>query len=359
MKVLFYIDCMQMGGANRVMANISAHFAETGKNVVLVNDIEPEEDKPEYQIHPQIKRVFLDGEGRTKGMKNIRRIFSLRRLVRRERPDAVVSFMGPPNIRMLLATVGLRTRKIVSVRNDPYREYGSGLRKIVANLVFLIADGCVFQTEEASCYFIRSVRNKSTIIFNLVNEKFYRVVWEKRGNEIAVVGRLQTQKNPLLALEAFIMIADHFPDHKLVFYGDDELKTDILRRSKEAGVDERVIVFGKTDEVEKKLAQSALYILSSDYEGMPNALMEAMAVGVPVISTDCPCGGPRNLIENPKQGKLIPCGDKVAMAKAMTELLLDVKLQLELSKGEKERAKAFSPDKIFAQWEQFILHDRF
>ena len=354
MKVLFYIDCMQMGGANRVMANISNYFADTGNTVLLVNDIYPEIGKPEYSIHPKIKRVFLDKKSRLKGAKNINRMLSLRKLIRNERPDAVVSFMGPPNLRMLLSTIGLPTRKIVSVRNDPYREYGSGLRRTIANLIFLLADGYVFQTEEAASYFISTIRERATIIFNPVNEKFYMSNWEKGGKEIAVVGRLQPQKNPLLALEAFIMIADQFPDHKLVFYGDDELKEKILQRREKARLDERVIVFGKTNQIEKKLAHSALYVLSSDYEGMPNALMEAMAVGVPAISTDCPCGGPRSLIENPNQGLLVECNNTEQLANAMRQVLSNEKLQEDMSKAERDRAKLFSSVRILKKWDSYI-----
>lgn len=354
MKVLFYIDCMQMGGANRVMANVSEYFAEMGNRVLLVNDIFPENGKPEYPIHPQIERIFLDKEKSNIGLKNIKRIMELRSIIRREKPDAVISFMGPPNIRMLLATIGLSTRKIISVRNDPYREYGSGLRKIIANLIFMMADGCVFQTEEASRYFNSIIRKKSTIIFNPVNEKFYKVKWENGSKEIAVVGRLQPQKNPLLALDAFIMIAEQFTEYKLIFYGDDELKSSIIQRSKNAGVNERVIIYGKTDEIEQKLTHSALFVLSSDYEGMPNALMEAMAVGVPVISTDCPCGGPRTLILDPSQGFLVECNNSIQLANAMRKVLSDEELQKNMSKSERDRANEFRASIILKKWETFI-----
>ena len=352
MKIFLYIDCMQMGGANRVMANLSDYFQNTGHDVVLINDIKPVEGIPEYPV--SVKRVFLDPNRETAEFKNLKRITCLRKLVKKERPDVVVSFMGPPNIRMLLSTIGLKTRKIVSVRNDPYQEYGSGIKRIIAKTIFCLADGCVFQTKDAARYFGNRFQKRSRIIYNPVNPKFYKYKWNKQKNEIAVVGRLQSQKNPLLAVNAFALIADRYLDYTLVFYGDNELKDRIKERANELGISDRVRIHGKSSTIENHLEESALYLLSSDYEGMPNALMEAMAVGIPAISTDCPCGGPRTLIQNDKQGVLVPVKDEVAMSEAMDRVLSDENLQKNMSIEERKRAKDFTPDNIFRQWEDFL-----
>lgn len=354
-KVVFYIDCMQMGGANRVMANIATYFAESGHEVLLINDIEPIKDKPEYSIATSIRRVYLDKGNQQKYSKNVNRILSLRKILIQEKPSAIVSFMGPPNIRMLVASIGLSVRKIVSVRNDPYREYGSGLWKIIANIFFLLSDGCVFQTEYAQSYFWGSIRRKSKIICNPIDNKFYSVKWKRGGKDIVVIGRLQPQKNPLLALEAFSKISDIFPDNRLVYYGDDELKDEIIQRSRSACLENRVIVHGKTGHVEDILSNSALYVLTSDFEGLPNALMEAMAVGVPAISTDCPCGGPKSLIKSSKQGLLVECRNVEALADAMKTILGDNKLQEIMSQNERLRAESFREQIVCRQWEEYIL----
>lgn len=355
-KIFFYIDSMQIGGANRVMANLTDYFAKESNDVILINDIEPQTGIPEYCISDNVKRLFLDINSKNKNVicKNINRIIFMRKLVKSENPDVIVSFMGPPNIRMLISTIGLKVKKIVSVRNDPYKEYGSGLCKLITRIVFNLADGCIFQTEQASEYFGKALRRRSKIIYNPVNPKFYNVTWEKKNDDIVVIGRLQEQKNPILALEAFSMVSKEIPNHRLIFYGDGKLKKDIIERSIQLGLQDRVIVHGKTNSVEKVLANAALYILSSDYEGMPNALMEAMAVGIPVISTDCPCGGPKTLIQNSDQGILVPVGDKVKMGEAIVEVLKNTILQKTLSENEKNRAKLFHPDIIYNEWETYL-----
>lgn len=345
---------MQYGGAQRVMNNIADYYIENGIRVVLVNDIIPDKKFPEYPINEQVERIFLDEGKPNHSIKNIFRIRKLRKIIKQRKPDAVLSFLGPPNIRMLVSSIGLDVRRYVSVRNDPNREYGTGIRKIIAKVIFELADGCVFQTNEAAAYFSKRVQNKSKVIFNPVNDKFYNVSWTGKNKEIAIVGRLQPQKNPLLALDAFRKITNDFSDYKLVFYGDDGLKDVINAKCKEYEIENQVIIAGRVSDIENKLASSSIYILSSDYEGMPNALLEAMAVGVPAIATDCPCGGPKTIIKNNNQGVLVPVGDADKMSTAIRSLLTNSELMNIMSQAEKERAKDFRKDIIMQQWEQFI-----
>ena len=157
-------------------------------------------------------------------LSNIKRILKLRKIIKAEHTDAVVSFMGPPNIRMLLATMGLKCRKIVSVRNDPYKEYGDGLVKMVTNIIFRLADGCVFQTKEAAMYFSKNIQQKSKIIFNPVGKQFYEVKRVDNPKNIVTVGRLFLQKNHTLLIKAFSKLAHEFPDDNLIIYGEGELE---------------------------------------------------------------------------------------------------------------------------------------
>lgn len=353
-KLFFYIDSMQMGGANRVMANLTDYFCNNGCQTILINDIYPVSGYPEYKISLGVKRVFLQREKASKLTKNILRIFDLRRLIIKEKPDCVISFMGPPNIRMLIATVGLGVKKVVSVRNDPNAEYGTGLKRAVAVTIFRLANGVVFQTKDAAKYFSESIRKKSAIIFNPVNPKFYNYHWRPGGTEIVIIGRLQPQKNPMNALRAFELIHEKLPQYTLDFYGDGELKTELETFAQKAGIADKVRFHGRTNKVECVLENAALFVLCSDYEGMPNALMEAMAVGVPVIATDSPCGGSRALLENEDQGALVPCKDSKKLAKAMLDVLSDNTKQMRMSAGAAKRAREFAPEKILKEWELFI-----
>ena len=348
---------MQLGGANRVIANLVNYFSSIGNEVFLINDVQTIDSKNTYQIDSNIKRLFLDR--RKKEYKNgiekqIYRIRQIRQFLKREKPDVAVSFMGPPNYRMILASLGLKTKTIVSVRNDPYKEYGTGIHKALARFLFAFTDGCVFQTEDAMKYFSKSVQKKSKIIFNPVNEKFYNVQRKPEKKKILMVGRLQPQKNVELAIEAFSHVVEDFPDYKLCIYGEGELKADLQKLSEKLHIEKQVEFCGQTDSVEEKLASAALYLLTSNFEGMPNALMEAMSIGVPVISTDCPCGGPRSLIENNQQGILIPCNDVEALSSAILKVLSNDSLRMSMRNEARNRAKQFKPEIILNEWDAYI-----
>lgn len=353
-KYVFYIDSMQLGGANRVMANLVNHFSSIGAEVILINDIVPDKVISEYEVMDSVKRIFLDIHEKSLYLSNIKRILKLRKIIREAHADAVISFMGPPNIRMLLSTIGLSCRKIVSVRNDPYREYGDGLIKKVTNIIFRLADGFVFQTQNASEYFSKTIQKKSIIIFNPVGEQFYRVKRTGTPHNIITVGRLYPQKNHALLIKAFSMIARMFPDENLIIYGEGELRTELEDLVRELSLENRVLLPGSVSNIPEKLAEAKIFVLSSDYEGMPNALMEAMAVGVPVISTDCPCGGASMLIQNNVNGILIPCNDVNALSISLRTLLNSEERECIGMKG-KLSAETFNEDKIYKQWENYLI----
>lgn len=355
-KILFYIDSLYRGGAQRVMSNLVAYFSNN-YDVVLVNDFVPDNQKVDYDLPVNIKKIYLrkspDGNPVTK---NISRIIILRKTIIKENPDTVLSFLGNPNKRMLIATIGLKCRKVVSVRNDPSHEYGGGnLSRWFARRLFSRADGVVFQTQDASKYFQKSVQNKSTIIMNPVSKQFYQVNRCTPEKDVVTVGRFEAQKNHLLLLQAWKEIEQSFPDDHLIIYGDGSLRKEYEEYIQEQGLNDRVLLPGIVKDIPQKLASAKLFVLSSDFEGMPNALMEAMAVGLPVISTDCPCGGPRMLIQDLSQGILVPCKDVNALKKAMKELLGNIEERKHKGLSAKTRANAFAEDSIYGQWEDFLM----
>ena len=356
-KIILYIDNMNRGGAQRVMSNLADYFAGKGEKVILVNDYPADGKRSTYEISNPVERVYLRNSYTKDPIANsLGRATKLRSLIKREAPDVVLSFLGGPNIRMLVAAVGLKVKKIVSVRNDPNKEYGTNpLKKAFVRKLFARADGCVFQTEDAAQYFSPKARAKSVIIYNPVAESFLGVNRAEDSKNIITVGRMSPQKNHLLLINAFAEIADEFPDERLIIYGDGPLREVLKKRVKELRLEERVLMPGNILNVEEALSKAKAFVLSSDYEGMPNALMEAMAAGVPCISTDCPCGGPRMLIQNEVQGMLVPCRAKEALANALRKVISDIEYQRMASKAAKKRAADFMPDKVFEQWNEFLF----
>lgn len=353
-RILFYIDMMYRGGAQRVMGNLAAYFLTQGWEVLLCNDFIPDSNISQYEVSPEIKRIYL---AKTLVgnpiIKNIKRIYRLRQIIKNERPDCVISFLGRPNLRMLIATFGLKVKTIVSVRNDPNKEYGSGIKKKISQMLFCLADGCVFQTNDAKLYFPLRVQEKSTVILNPIENSFY-LSSNKEKKDIITVGRLMRQKNHALLIEAFAYVANQYPLEKLIIYGDGPLKDFLQKKTIEKGLEKRIIFAGNVENIEEILKSAKMFVLSSDYEGLPNALMEAMAAGVPCISTDCPCGGPRMLIDNGENGILVPCNDVERLSKAISVLLESAELRCKISIAAQERAKIYKAEKIYQDWLHYI-----
>jgi glycosyltransferase involved in cell wall biosynthesis len=287
-------------------------------------------------------------------MRNYTRIRKLREIIKKESPDVLITFMGEPNFRGIIATMGTSTKNIISVRNDPNKEYAGRLNHFIAKHLLPIADWCVFQTRDAQKWFPVKLQKKSNIIINAVDPSFYEAHRKPKKNLIVSCGRLSNQKNQKLLIQAFNRIKERVPDAKLYIYGEGALENSLLELIDSYGLQKRILLKGQINNVKDALSEADLFVLSSDYEGMPNALMEAMAVGLPCISTDCPCGGPRELIEDGVNGMLVSVGDVESLSKAIVKVLEDVDLKEHLAIGAKEKALQFKPSKIFNEWEKCV-----
>lgn len=353
MKILFYINVLSGGGAERVMANLANRFADANHDVILVTTYETEN---EYYVSDKVIRCNLECKPRNNSnriLKNIERIAKLRKIIKKNAPDVVISFMEEPNFRNIIATMGTDVKTIVSVRNDPKKEYPGKVGDFIANKLLPKADGCVFQTEEAKSYFPRNLQMKSEIIFNEVKPDFFAIKRTPIKGKIVTLGRLSEQKNHKLLINSFYRIIDEFPYAVLDIYGSGNLENEITTLISELGLTDKVFLRGNTSDVESVYASADIFVLSSDYEGMPNALMEAMASGVPCISTDCPCGGPRMLISG-ENGILVGVGSEKELANSLRMLLIDDNKKNTFAYNARKRADSYRPEIIFEKWKAYV-----
>lgn len=348
-KWMLYINAIHDGGAERVMVNLARYFAEQGIDTTLVTSFR---DRWEYPLDPRVRRLSLEDEQlhQSRLQRNVGRIAKLRRLCREEKPDLLLAFMAEPNFRALVATRGLPVKTVVSVRNDPRQEYAGKWGYAVGKYLMPLANGCVFQTADAKAWFPEKLQKKSAIIYNAVQPEFYKVQRAPVPGEIVTCGRLEPQKNHALLIRAFARVQAHCPHARLKIYGEGSLRPELERQIEALGLQGKVQLPGATNDVAAVLATAALFVLSSDFEGMPNALMEAMAAGVPCVSTDCPCGGPRELFGAALAHRLVPCGDADKLAAAM-EQALDKPEEGEIFRKE---AEAFAPDKVYSSWMHYL-----
>lgn len=352
--ILFYINTISGGGAERVILQLACHFSQEGYRAVLVTSFI--EEGREYPVPDGVIRLSLEHEEikQSRLMRNVTRIHKLRAIIKQEKPAVVIAFMTEPIFRASIATIGIPVKIVFSIRNDPAIEHSKGSGYFVGKYIIPRADGIVFQTENAKAWFPPEVQKKSAVILNEVSTTFFGVQRAEKTKSIVTFGRLVNQKNHKLLIDAFAQIAGRYPEEELLIYGCGELRDALQTQIDDLDLTDRVKLMGATDQVPQILAQSKVFVLSSDYEGMPNALMEAMAVGVPCISTDCPCGGPKTLIEDGTDGLLVPVGDTQAMAGAIDLLLGDGALAKRMGEAARISAKRFEPDKVFEQWKGFV-----
>lgn len=351
MKILFYISNIKGGGAARVMSNIANELSKDNEIVFVTNF--PAEH--EYKLNEGITRVNLSQHELKSNalIRNYCLIKALRKVLKCEVPNVAVSFMGENNVRLLFANVGLNTKTIISVRNDPRREYPSSKFPKLTDCLYQKADGVVFQTEDAKAFFSEKVQSKSQIIFNQVDAKFYQKI-EQPGKYIVACGRLSKQKNYPMMLRAFAEVHKEYPSERLLIYGEGEQKDDLLSLAKTLNIENVVKFMGFSSDMRNVYKEAKMLVMTSDYEGMPNVMLEALASSLPVISTDCPCGGPKMMIKDGINGYLVPVGNSNMLSIRIKEMLTD-DYYLKLRGNAFMSAEVLNPDKVYALWKDFIL----
>lgn len=354
MRILFLISVINGGGAARVMTNLANMFYKHGDEVILVSTLATSSD---YDTEKGVTRITLqnDHEKEKKELtliRNIKLIYRLNHILKTTRPDVAISFMAEPNFRLLMCSN--HVKKIISIRNDPKKEY-KGIRGWITRSLFSRADGIVCQTDDVVKWLPRSLKPRSIVIMNQVKEVFYTT--PRTGAEYYIAtGRLDAQKNYFLLLEAFHDFAITHPHAILRIYGNGPLRNDLENKVKEYGDENKIFFMGATSAVADVLSHAKAFILTSDYEGMPNGLLEAMAMGLPCVSTDCPCGGPQMVIENNVNGILIPVRDKRALVNALSLIEDDALYADSIAQKAKERAQCFAPETIFEKWYSYVTH---
>lgn len=358
-KIVFHLNCLERGGAERVVTNLSGQFAEHGYEVYIATEWQGED---EYEINPKIKRVHVgltqgqEGKGRISVF--WARIINLRKFLLEVQPDVVISFARKANYRALTATIGTKIPVIISVRIAPVGCYDHLTDKIQIPLLFPRAAGCVFQTQEQKEFFPKYLQDKSRIILNAINPKFIGNPFpESREKAVVHSGRIVDFKNQRMLIRAFEEVHKKHPEYVLKIFGQNTY--DGTWEQLEAQIEENkawdyVKLMGGSNQLEKDMLRGAVAAFSSDVEGMPNAMLEAMALGLPVVATDCPPGGPRMVITPEENGLLVPVGDEKALAAAMNRLIENPKLAEKLGRNAAEIGKKAGAEMIFREWEEYL-----
>lgn len=355
-KLAFYIGSLNKGGAERVFVNLAEYFLNQDYSVLMVTQYKKED---EYTLNQGIKRVISDITPQETTKSRIvnfyRRMRRLRRIWKTEQPDLVLSCVGKNNFMTVVTTMFTKTKPVVSVVGEAREEYPNLIMKILADILFPYASGVILQTERSKSFFSKRVGKTSVILPNSLNPLFIRERFRgEREKRIVSVGRLDANKNHEMIIRAFSSLAKLYPEYTLTIYGEGELHGYLQDLIDSLGLAEKVFLPGIIPNVADNIEKAALFILASYSEGISNALIEAMALGLPVIATDVPSGGTVELITHRVNGWIIPPGDQNALEEAVNAILSDGGLADSLGNEAAKIQKRLAPDKVNEEWKQYF-----
>lgn len=323
-KILLAISSLSGGGAERVVSVWSKELAARGYDVSILVFSRVEN---EYFV-PESVRIYsvAPTNGEYLAIPYPKRLTKMRALVKGIAPDCIISFLPTTQIWMMFATLGLGVKRVETLRNNPYRiGLQSPLSKFFWKMCYHSCDSIIIQATDQEPFFSVRDRKKCVLIPNPISPLYvehYKEDTAEQACGFIAAGRLAEQKNYPMMIRAFARAAKEHPGITLKIFGKGSDKhTDMLRQLiSSENMENNIFLMGKTDRMEDEYKKADAFLLSSDYEGLPNVLMEAMASRLVCVSTDCKTG-PADLIDDGKNGFLVPVGDTDAMAQTISRIM--------------------------------------
>ena len=352
---MIYVSNMNVGGAERVVMTLANQLNKDMEIVVLTDSV----GTHEFQGETDFRRINLNYQvAASKIMRAFRKIgylYRMRQVCLEEKPDVIVSFSIECGLRIQTALKGTSIKQVITVRSNPALDYQNESQIAAITRKLSGIQGFVFQTQQQRDFFPKEIREKSCIIFNPLNEEFLQKKEQvQKQKEVITVGRLTRSKDHKMLLRAYNKLAEEFPEYRFLIYGNGELCTETEEYRQTLKHKDQIYLCGETQNVKECLNKAEVFVLSSSNEGMPNSLMEAMAMEMPVVSTDCPCGGPAALIQEGINGFLVPVGDDEMLAQKISVLLRNQKLAFTIGKNAGKIKELCSGEYIAKQWIDYL-----
>jgi glycosyltransferase involved in cell wall biosynthesis len=351
MKITFLNSNIGYGGASKILVGIANYLSDDNQVTIVTY----ENNEVLQYVSDNINIVHLQTTNNKRIIRRFHQFRKIKNYLKENKPDILIAFLSYSKVYAVLSKLFIKTKVILSERGDPSKV--KGLSSKLFNFIYNFSDGFVFQTQGAMDFYGRRIKNKSVIIPNPVFADKNWIPYEGERKKVIVnVARFELkQKRQDVLLEAFAKITDKFPEYKLVLYGDGEDKDIIEDIIEKLNIKDRVVLAGVTNNVYEAIKKAELFVLSSDYEGIPNAVIEAMSMGVPVISTDCSPGGARLLIENGKNGIKTERGNSDILAGAIVYMLENKDKAKQMSVEALKITEKFSEEKIYKMWENYLI----
>lgn len=394
-NVVFLISEMHMGGAERILSAIASYCSENGRSATVILTQQSLREANLSRLSEKVKVISLTDElegakhrpagagvqmllARLQGKlgavfgekmrdlssirkfyaRNFDRICWLRGFLRTHGDEAMVAFLYDSIFLTLLAS-RKTNRVIISDRGDPQQSVSSKTDMAFFRRMFPKADCMVFQSPGVRDWYRTHIGLNGRVIFNPVKDGLPRPWDGIRRNHVVNFCRITPQKNPFLLLESFEKFAEVHPEYELYLYGDPDPNERsyvdrFLRAVEQSSARDKIHIYPARSDIHEEIVKDAMFVSSSDFEGMSNSMLEAMALGLPTICTDCPAGGARAVIQDHENGLLVPVGDRKGLYLAMKEVVDAPDLAQKLSKNGRKIRETQAPEKIMKQWMEII-----
>lgn len=358
-RVALIISSLGAGGAERVMTFIANHWAALSRPVILIT-FGHSRDASFFDVDPRVERIYLDVRRASrypvKGINPLRQVLGLRRALQEAAPDIAISFIAKTNLLTIIATRGMGVPLVVCDRLDPRAHPLSLGRRILRRLLYPRASRVVTQTDAALAFFAHDIQRRGRAIPNPVPvapEAGADPPPAKTGRLVIALGRLHEQKGFDLLVRAFQEAHARHSAWALEIWGEGPERPNLERLVDDLGLEGRVRLPGVTTAPYDVLRTADLFVMSSRREGFPNALCEAMACGLPVVSFDCP-SGPAEIIRDGVDGVLVPPENVGLLAMTLDRMMSDEKERQRLGLRAVEVTQRFSTARVMALWDQLV-----
>lgn len=344
---------LQQGGAERIISVLSKEFLGYFAEVKIVLW---REAPMFYPISEQIEIVSIPERSEKKNVAGHMKWF--RKYVKQLRPDVILSFLAPFNMLSLVSLAGTRIPIYIASRCDPRYDAPNRWWRWVRDGIYHLADGISVQSERNKEYFSKLLRKKVSVIYNPVfikSELIGRALETPKEPVIVSVGRLNKVKNQELLLDVFQEIHCNYPDYRLVIYGEGNYREVLEKKIRDLQLEKYVSLPGACADVLSRILPAEIFVMTSDYEGMSNALIEAMTLGIPVVSTRV--SGAVDIIRDRENGRLVDIRDADELKTALIEWLEDKEKAQACAQEGVKLADRLQLEVIVQEWLRFMKVD--